>query len=162
MDLLKQRIVGPIKSIWEALCRISSSKRISHGIKWLFIHLHVSHRFRARADLHKPNIQRLWWERNIEFRHVDNMIWCYSTISLGSRNVKINRLSILPMPVNHPGPAYVSLNIDVIAPIVGVIKVSVNITRTVSKIKLPVRCYIIDGKPFGSWLVLPHLPGWVV
>jgi hypothetical protein len=72
--------------------------------------------------------------------------------------VKINRLSILPMPVNHPGPAYVSLNIDVIERIVGVINVSVNIVRTVSKIKLPVRCYIFDGEQFGSWSVLPHLP----
>jgi hypothetical protein len=79
------------------------------------------------------------------------------TILLGSRNMKINRLSILPIPANHPEPAYVSLNIDVNEPIVGPIIASVNIVRTVSKIKLPVRCYLINGEQFGSWSVLPHL-----
>ena len=68
----------------------------------------------------------------------------------GSRNAKINRLSYTPMPIIQPGAGKISFSIAATENIKGVIKADVNIVRTVSGIKLPVRCYIVQGENVGS------------
>ena len=58
------------------------------------------------------------------------------------------------MPIIQPGPGKLSFAVSSTERIRGVIKADVNIMRTVNKIKLPVRCYIVEGENFGSWYVL--------
>jgi hypothetical protein len=55
------------------------------------------------------------------------------------------------MPIIQPGPGKVSIAVEATEKIQGVIKADINIVRTVNRIKLPVRCYIVEGENFGSW-----------
>ena len=68
----------------------------------------------------------------------------------GSRNARINRLSVEPMPIIQPGKGRVSLALAANENIQGVVKLNLNIVRTVSGIKLPVRCYVVNGEQVGS------------
>ncbi|CAF1153810.1 unnamed protein product [Adineta steineri] len=68
----------------------------------------------------------------------------------GSKNVKVNRFDIQPMPIIHPGKVTLSVDISATEPIRGVIKADVKLIRTVSGIKLPVSCYIVEGEQVGS------------
>ena len=55
------------------------------------------------------------------------------------------------MPIIQPGPGTVSFSVAATQKIQGVIKADVNILRTVKGIKLPVRCYQVNGENVGSW-----------
>ena len=55
------------------------------------------------------------------------------------------------MPIIQPGVGKISLSVATTQKIQGVIKADVNILRTVKGIKLPVRCYQVNGENVGSW-----------
>ena len=58
------------------------------------------------------------------------------------------------MPIVQPGTGKLSFTVEAIKPLKGVMKVDLNILRTVSGIKLPIRCYKVQNEDVGSWLVL--------
>lgn len=60
------------------------------------------------------------------------------------------------MPIRHPGNATLQFKATTTQNIKGVIRADVNITRIVSNIKLPIKCYKVDGEDVGSWFVF-HL-----
>ncbi|CAF1263111.1 unnamed protein product [Adineta ricciae] len=77
----------------------------------------------------------------------------YTAVGLtdcGSKNVQINRLTFLPMPVIQPGEGTLSFAASTTEFIKGVIKADLKIVRTVSGIKLPISCYIVEGEKVGS------------
>ena len=57
------------------------------------------------------------------------------------------------MPIVQPGTASLSFAVEATKPLKGVLKADVNILRTVSGIRLPIRCYKVQGEDIGSWLV---------
>ena len=55
------------------------------------------------------------------------------------------------MPVIQPGEGTLSFAASTTEFIKGVIKADLKIVRTVSGIKLPISCYIVEGEKVGSW-----------
>ncbi|UJR38041.1 hypothetical protein I4U23_030723 [Adineta vaga] len=67
----------------------------------------------------------------------------------GSKSTDIINVDIKPMPLYNPGPAFFSFNAILKRP-VKTVKVSLDIIRSVNGIKLPVKCYIVNGQNVGS------------
>ncbi|CAF2104507.1 unnamed protein product [Rotaria magnacalcarata] len=67
----------------------------------------------------------------------------------GSPSAVISNIDLTPMPVYNPGPASITLKIE-LKKAVKTVGVNLNIIRSVSGIKLPVRCYLVDGAYVGS------------
>ena len=86
----------------------------------------------------------------------------------GSKGGVIENIDLTPMPVFNPGEAYLTLvaqlnrpvstypiELDIrdrhiFFPFAETMETSLNIIRTVSGITLPIKCYLVAGKPVGS------------
>ncbi|CAF1033534.1 unnamed protein product [Didymodactylos carnosus] len=87
----------------------------------------------------------------------------------GSRSIRIERFDVSPMPIIQPGEIQLSFAAILETDIKGVVKFDLKIIRTVSGIKLPIKCYTVNGRNIGScsyadlcysikdfWLFLAH------
>ncbi|CAF3083449.1 unnamed protein product [Rotaria socialis] len=63
--------------------------------------------------------------------------------------IDIKSIDITPIPILHPGEAFLTFEADLKRPI-NTIATALKIVRTVSGIKLPVNCYKVEGLDVGS------------
>lgn len=68
----------------------------------------------------------------------------------GSRQVDFYDMDIQPMPIVQPGNVDISFRADLKRDLVGGLQTELNIVRSVSGIKLPIRCYVAGGVQVGS------------